>query len=235
MVDFCTPQRLARLTRACKFRMNGLRLVLDGLADPGNRAAVIRSSEALGLLHVHVVPCAGPTPHVQFRKRMSRSITTGSEKWMKVHYHQDVDECISMLRNEGFNQILTAKPENPDNDVCHNPIPLQKIDFAKRTALVFGNEKNGISPHMSQICDGDFHVPMLGLTESFNVSVAAAICIHWGRNAREKSLGGASDLTESEQEELLLQYLSINTANKEHRHLLKEVQAQMSSKTGKAG
>jgi tRNA (guanosine-2'-O-)-methyltransferase len=210
MVDICTPQRLARFSRVCAARMSGLRIVLDGLADPGNRAAVLRTSEALGLLHVHVVPCSQARP-APMRKKHARSITTGSEKWLKVHYHKDASECIAELRGVGFEQILTAKPPNPENDTCHQPRALQEIDFAKRTALVFGHEKHGISPLMSSQCDGDFHIPMLGLTESFNVSVAAAICIHWGRSAREKTLGGtASDLSDLEREELLLEYVNKN-------------------------
>jgi len=232
MIDFCSPQRLSRLTRACGFRMSGLRLVLDGLADPGNRAAVIRSCEALGLLHIHVVPCAQPAPNQQVRKRMSRAITTGSEKWMQVHHHRDAGECIAALRSEGFDQILTAKPENPDNDVCRDPTPLQQVDFGRKTALVFGNEKHGISPAMTQMCDGDFHIPMLGLTESFNVSVAAAICIHWGRTAREQALDGrTSDLSAAEREELLVQYISVNSAS---RHFIKQVRAQRSAEHEKA-
>lgn len=223
---------MARLTRACSFRMTGLRLVLDGLSDPGNRAAVIRTAEALGLLHVHVVPCAEPAPNVQVRKRMSRAITTGSEKWMRVHYHKDAADCIGVLRSQGFEQILTAKPENPDNDQCLNPTPLQQIDFSLRTALVFGSEKNGISAYMSQKCDGDFTIPMLGLTESFNVSVAAAICTHWGRAARERSLGGrTSDLSDAEREELLVEYVAVNQNS---RHFIQQVRAQRSIEQGKA-
>ena len=93
--------------------------------------------------------------------------------------HSDLYVC----RRDGISQILTAKPPEFENDgiPAHRiSRPLRDIDFGATTALVFGHEKNGISPLMSKLCDGDFYIPMLGLTESFNVSVAAAICIHWG-------------------------------------------------------
>ena len=148
------------------------RIVHALAADPGNRAAIIRSCEALGLLHIHEIRSPQPP-------NSSRPITTGSEKWMKVHVHADADDCTAALRGAGVQQILTAKPEHPQNDVCRQPQALQHIDFSKATALVFGNEVNGISPQMSELCDGDFCIPIHGLTESFNVSVAAAICLHW--------------------------------------------------------
>jgi tRNA (guanosine-2'-O-)-methyltransferase len=239
-------ERMARLTKACSMRMSGLRLVLDGLsgqtlfqhahadarathrisvADPGNRAAIIRSCEALGLLHVHVLPCTQPAPSSR------RAITTGSEKWMKIHNHKDVGECIAELRGEGFAQILTAKPEHPQNDVCRRPVPLQQINFAKKTALVFGNEVSGISSLMSQLSDGDFHIPMLGLTESFNVSVAAAICVHWGRSARDQALGGSgTDLEAHECDALLAQYVHVNNTS---RQFIKEMRAQCSKEHAK--
>ena len=93
--------------------------------------------------------------------------------------HSDLYVC----RRDGISQILTAKPPAFEKDCipAHRiSRPLRDIDFGPTTALVFGHEKNGISPLMSKLCDGDFYIPMLGLTESFNVSVAAAICIHWG-------------------------------------------------------
>ena len=81
--------------------------------------------------------------------------------------------------------------------------------------LVFGNESTGISGAMSALGDGDFTIPMTGLTESFNVSVAAAICVHWGRHAREAALGRATDLSDAAAAELLSEYTS---AAKHYEH-----------------
>lgn len=105
------PQRLARLQRASTLRMKGLRLVLDGIEDPGNRAAVIRSAEAMGVLHIHVVhPPGGPIEGT--KTAPNRSITTGSQKWVHLTSHSDVSSCVDCLRSEGF-KIFAAKPENP--------------------------------------------------------------------------------------------------------------------------
>jgi tRNA C32,U32 (ribose-2'-O)-methylase TrmJ len=84
--------------------------------------------------------------------------------------------------------------------------------------LVFGNEKTGISTAMSELGDGDFTIPMMGLTESFNVSVAAAICVHWGRHAREVAIGRATDLSEEDSTKLLHEYQS---AGKHYEHRIR--------------
>ena len=200
------------------------RIVRALAADPGNRAAIIRSCEALGLLHIHEIRSPQPP-------NSSRPITTGSEKWMKVHVHADADDCTAALRGAGFQQILTAKPEHPQNDVCRQPQALQHIDFSKATALVFGNEVNGISPQMSELCDGDFCIPIHGLTESFNVSVAAAICVHFGRMKREQALGGScTDMDPGEINALLTEYKQIHSKS---RHFIKEKRVQSGREQGK--
>ncbi len=117
------PQRLARLQRATSLRMQGLRVVLDGIEDPGNRAAVIRSAEAMGLLNIHVIhPPGGPIEGG--KTAPSRSITTGSQKWVNLESHCDVTSCVDSLRSKGF-KIYTAKPPNPGDDVARCPVPLQ--------------------------------------------------------------------------------------------------------------
>jgi len=199
------PQRLARIHRATSLRMQGLRVVLDGIEDPGNRAAVIRSAEAMGLLHIHVIhPPGGPIEGG--KTAPNRAISTGSQKWVHLQHHSNVGSCVELLRTSGF-KIYTAKPENPGDDVARCPVPLQDLDFGHKTALVFGNERLGISEEMSKLADGDFTIQMFGLTESLNISVAAAICMHWGRQARQRAIGAETDLSEAEQSLLLEQYL----------------------------
>ncbi len=137
-------------------------------------------------------------------------------------------ECVSALKAENF-RIFCAKPANPRNDTSRSPKALRELDFSLNTAvrstlqvlfsyiqsdvdilqLVFGNEHSGISSEMSDLGDGDFTIPMYGLTESLNVSVAAAICVHWGRQAREAALGKISDLSPEACEELLNEYRSM--------------------------
>mmetsp|Transcript_22471 Transcript_22471/g.55404 ORF Transcript_22471/g.55404 Transcript_22471/m.55404 type:complete len:255 (-) Transcript_22471:292-1056(-) len=209
------PRRIARLERAAAFRMKGLRIVMDNVADPGNRAAVMRTAEALGLLHVHVIskPLAyeRQVPLVS-RKQFSRAVTTGSEKWLHLHSHPTAQDCLQALREDLSIRVLCAKPESPARDSLRGvPTPLQDIDFGEHTALVFGNEHRGVSEEMTAMADGDFTIPMFGLTESLNISVAAAISIHWGRTARERAVGAKTDLSEEETRDLLERYSSLST------------------------
>mmetsp|Transcript_40076 Transcript_40076/g.107346 ORF Transcript_40076/g.107346 Transcript_40076/m.107346 type:complete len:243 (+) Transcript_40076:735-1463(+) len=158
------------------------------------------------------------SPREMKRLKSPRSVTTGSEKWLRVHNHASAADCIEALRAQHF-KIFCAKPENPTKDRSVSPVPLKEINFGDRTALVFGNEKTGISAAMSELGDSDFTIPMMGLTESFNVSVAAAISIHWGRHAREVALGKCTDLSEAAAAELMAEYQS---AGKHYRHKIRQ-------------
>ncbi|EKX47889.1 hypothetical protein GUITHDRAFT_151995, partial [Guillardia theta CCMP2712] len=155
------PQRLAKLQRAVLNRMSGFRIVIDGVQDPGNHAAVMRTAEALGLLDLHVIRYVRDKP--QRRTSLSKSITKGGEQWLRIHFHNTAGDCLHHLRQEGFSQILAAKPRNPQTDTARNPVELSEVDFGKKTALIIGNEKNGVSSEMSELCDGDFCIDMHGL------------------------------------------------------------------------
>merc|ERR1712241_303158 len=89
------------------------------------------------------------------------------------------------------------------------PTPLEQLDFATPTALVFGNEARGVSASLLSACDGAFTVPLPGLSESLNVSVAAAVCCHFGRHQRAQALGlgpGCGDLAREEIDRLVASY-----------------------------
>mmetsp|Transcript_705 Transcript_705/g.1731 ORF Transcript_705/g.1731 Transcript_705/m.1731 type:complete len:231 (+) Transcript_705:29-721(+) len=205
-----TAARIAKLARVASRRVEGMRIVLDGVADPGNRAAIIRSAEAFGILNVHIIPppvIPGKQTPVA-RKKHYRAISTGSEKWINVIRHDTPHDCLQDLREKGF-RVYCAKPEAPAHDVATRPVPLTELDFSSKTALVFGNENIGVSPQLSAGADGDFTIHMFGLTESLNVSVAAAVCMHWGRYSRTAALGVTTDLSEEDSKALLGKYTSI--------------------------
>ncbi len=196
-------RRDERVREAARRRMGGLRCVLEGLEDRGNRAAVLRSVEAFGLLHVHEVRGEAERGHER-----GRGIANAGEKWLVVHEHDDADECARQLRADGFALYAAVAPPR---SACEQPrgepdvLSLEQLDFGRRVALVFGNERRGVSAQMRRACDCCFSIAQRGLSESLNVSVAAAISLHWGRVAREASLlraagraDGGGDLTAAE-------------------------------------
>lgn len=189
-------QREARLAKIASARMSGLRIVLEGLEDGGNRAAILRSVDAFGLLHCHEAPGTQPAT--------SGTANNGGQKWLMLHQHADTATAVAELKGAGF-ALYAAVVEDDGAGV----VPLETIDFSQRVALVFGNERLGLTAGMRGACDAAFTIRMRGFSESLNVSVAAAVAMHWGRTAREAALGlevGGGDLPRAELDELLRDY-----------------------------
>lgn len=186
-----SDRRAARFRQVVSQRMSGLTVVLEGLYDPGNRSAVYRSAEANGLLDVHVV---NPDAAV---KRHARQVSRGAEKWIHIHEWETAEPCVRSLQDRGFT-VLAA-----DLQAAR---PLNSIDFSRPVALVFGNERNGITQEMRDLADGSFVVPMRGFAESYNISVAAALAVTHARAARERALGAVTDLAPDVRDALLLEY-----------------------------
>ena len=202
--------------------------VLEHIENEANRAAILRSVEALGLLHVHEVDTRGQNPRNQRSRK--KAVGIDCEKWLVVHKHESVDECVSELRGSGFLLCAAVAPieaASSAGDVLGDEaraarrgaavVTLGELNFAEPVALVFGNERLGVTEQMRTACDIAFTIPMQGLSESFNVSVATALALHWGRVAREavlrrslslESAEPVGDLSEAERRDLELRYRS---------------------------
>eukprot|EP00971_Amphidinium_carterae_P260662 5171283-Amphidinium_carterae.1 len=101
-------------------------------------------------------------------------------------------------------------PSAVQNGLPFESSPLEEVDFSPPVAMIFGEERHGVSDEMLRECDGAFFIPLLGLTESLNVSVATAVCCHFGRHQRAQALGippGKGDLNAVELEALVESYL----------------------------
>jgi tRNA (guanosine-2'-O-)-methyltransferase len=186
-----SENRAARFREVVSQRMDGLTVVLEGLYDPGNRSAVYRTAEANGLLDVHVV-----NPDNAF-KRHARQVSRGAEKWIHIHEWETAQPCVSNLKSRGYD-VLVA-----DLSAAR---PLRSIDFSRKVALVFGNERDGITEEMRELSDGGFILPMRGFAQSYNISVAAALAVSQARQAREQALGTLTDLDPQRRDALLMEY-----------------------------
>ncbi|EOD17157.1 hypothetical protein EMIHUDRAFT_244357 [Emiliania huxleyi CCMP1516] len=208
--------------------MAGLRLVLDRLEDSGNRAAVLRSCEAFGLLHVHEIVGLRPSqqPRVAQKvaaaakhggnRRMRRGVGNGGEKWLCVHRHETAAACAEALRGAGFRIVATVPPPEGDrSDSWHDA-------RAAADAAIVGERNEALAQLATAKLEAPFSgsaatIPLFGLTESLNVS---ALVAHYGRLARTRALreragGGEAllnvsegDLTEAEVEALAADYSS---------------------------
>lgn len=157
---YVSPDRQARLEDALATRTQAVGVVLEDIHSEHNAAAVLRSADAFGILEAHIVPRT-------LGFRVSRKVSLGAHKWLDVRRYPDAEGAFVALRARGFEIWASA--------VRGDAVPLGEIPIDRPTALVFGNEHEGLSAGASAGADGRFHVPMAGFVESLNISVAAAI------------------------------------------------------------
>src|SRR5579863_929241 len=153
-------QRLERVEEVVAGRTRSVVVVLDRLEDNFNMAAVLRTCEALGIQEVHVVE----NPDERFKP--NGAVTQGCDKWLDITTYADFAACRAALKARGFSVWVSA--------VVPGAAPLYEARFEGRLALVFGNERYGVSKDVLQGADGVFWIPMRGFTKSLNISAAAA-------------------------------------------------------------
>ncbi|OAY72769.1 tRNA (guanosine(18)-2'-O)-methyltransferase [Ananas comosus] len=157
--------RKERIRRAVANRSYSVCLVVEGLTDFGNVSAAFRSADALGVQSVHVISCGGSK-----RYRDNRHVSMGAEKWLDIELWNSPSECFTALKKRGY-RIATARLGTDSASVY-------ELDWSQPTAIVVGNEHMGISEEALSLSDLHCMLPMKGMVDSFNVSVAAGILMH---------------------------------------------------------
>ena len=179
-----TDERRERLERVIDQRLLSVTVVTENLYDPHNGAAVLRSAEALGLFHAHVIPGATGFD-------FAYKVTQRADKWLNVYQHGDTKGCFEYLQGAGFRVFGAVVP--PPGQVTQMPV----LPVDRPIAVVFGNEHEGLSSEARDLCDGTFHWPMFGFAESFNLSVTAALVLNHLVALRRQWLGRLGDLPPS--------------------------------------
>ena len=157
-------RRIERLRAAAECRQPGLHLVLENVHDPHNVSAVLRTCDAVGVGGVHLVYTYEEFP------KFGRTSSASAWKWLEIHQHATIQECYSALRALGCAIYAT--------DLSDSATSLYELDLAQPVALVFGNEHLGVSPEASSLADGNLLIPMVGLVQSLNISVACAVTLY---------------------------------------------------------
>jgi len=184
------PERLQRIQDTVAGRTYTVVPVTEGLYDRGNVSAVIRSAEAMGYQALHIVDSSEAFME-------ARRVTQGAEKWLDIEVWKDTPSCVEHLKSLNY-RILATHFENAR--------PIGDVDFDTPTALFFGNERDGLSDTLLSLADERMVVPMSGFTRSFNISVAAALCLYHIQQDRIARRGQHGDLTESERARLTASY-----------------------------
>jgi tRNA (guanosine-2'-O-)-methyltransferase len=168
-----TPGRIARLRGVAERRLGCLTAVFDDLHNPRNISACMRSAEAFGLQHVHLIAGAGFQPN--------KGITRSADRWLTVHRHRDAPAGLTALKAAGFTVWGTAL-EPGAKSVFDLPLP-------PRLAIVVGSENDGLSAEARAHCDQLVVIPMAGFSESLNVSTAVTVLLHYLALAYRRELG----------------------------------------------
>ena len=178
-----TDQRLDAIDRTLANRTYNLAVVVDGMVDTGNVAAVMRSADAFGVQAFYAVDRSATYKH-------SKRTAQGVRKWVDRWVYRSGEEAIAALRERDY-QIVVA-------DLSEDAVPIDQVDFSPRTALVLGNELAGVSDAFREAADVAAMIPMSGFVQSLNISVAAAICLHEARRDRIARLGAHGDLNQED-------------------------------------
>lgn len=189
-----TDRRRAKIEKVLSQRQKDLTLVLDNIHDPHNVSAIYRSCDAFGVHKVHLYYTDTPFPH------LSEKTSASARKWVDTVRHKDKESLVTDLKNNGYQILATnCTPEAK---------PLRDYDLTKPTAIIMGNEHSGVSEELFALADGEIYIPMFGMIQSFNVSVAAALLL--GEASRQRQLKGMYDgktFSEDEYQELLADWL----------------------------
>lgn len=164
-----TPQRFATLKKVLNQRQPDLTVVMDGVHKPHNFNAIIRTCDAVGVFETHYIP-------VTERYRELTNTGKGSQKYVYARRHETFSDISKPLKEQGY-QLLAAH-------LSDDAVDFRTIDFTRPTALVMGAELEGLNPETAQLVDQHVIIPMQGMVESLNVSVACAIMLYEAQRQR---------------------------------------------------
>lgn len=157
-----TKERKQRFIEVLQYRSKHFTIAVEDVFQLHNTSAVMRSCEVFGIQELNVI-------EQRFGKRIDKQIAMGAQKWVDIIRHKNSLECIASLRSKGYQIIATS----PHNDSTF----LEDFDISRPSAIFFGTEKEGLSEEVLKNADGFLKIPMVGFTESLNISVSAAIII----------------------------------------------------------
>lgn len=162
LAPYVSESRRERFDAILDARTRDVVVVLEDVVNDHNGAAVMRTSDAMGLQEVHLIPNDSGF-------RVSRKVARGAHKWIDAVSHDSVEAAYAHLRRDGYEVWVSS--------VHGRTVPVAEIPPDRKVALVFGNERDGVSDAALAGADGRFHVPMYGFVESLNISVAAALAL----------------------------------------------------------
>jgi len=164
-----TPERFHKLETILQRRQLDLTVLMDNVHKPHNLSAIMRTCDAVGIHNMHAVT------RERFIKTV-KDVTQGTGKWVNVQIHPDLNDAVTHIKANKM-QVLAAHLSNTATD-------FRKIDYTQPTAVMLGTELHGVSDEGLEMADQHVVIPMLGMIDSLNVSVAAAMILFEAQRQR---------------------------------------------------
>ena len=192
------PKRYHRIKQVLEKRQPDLTVLTEDVHKPHNLSAIIRTCDAVGILDVHSINETDDFPTFS-------QVSQGSDKWIFLHTHPDIKTAISYLKSQNFS-IYAAHFTEKSLDYRH-------IDYTQPTAILLGAEKWGVTEDAAELVDGHIIIPMLGMVQSLNVSVAAAVILFEAQRQRlAKKMYDTCRLNSDRYHEILFEWSYPNLA-----------------------
>ena len=195
MREFKSEKRLNKIVSTLKRRQFDLMVVLENIHDPHNVSAIFRTCDAVGVPKVSLVYTIEKFP------KIGKKSSASAFKWVEREKYKSIENCYSELRKDGFKIYASSISEDSRS--------IYELDLSQKVAIVLGNEHRGVSNEASHLADERIMIPMFGMVQSLNVSVAAAIILY--EAARQRIIKGKyeiSQISENELDRLVEQWCS---------------------------
>ncbi|MGL1885216.1 MAG: RNA methyltransferase [Reichenbachiella sp.] len=191
---YITEHKQKKFEEILDLRTRSLTIVLEDIFKPHNASAAMRTAECFGVQDIHIVEQENSFDFNPY-------VLRGSGKWLSYHHHnednsQNIEACFKQLKSDGYSILATSPHEYA--------VDYKSIELPEKVAVVFGAEETGISPYVQEHADHLITIPMMGFTESFNISVSAAIILeHYNNIIRQR---GDWELNKEEKFSLQLEW-----------------------------
>ncbi len=216
-----TEARTERVRAVLAKRQPDLTVLLEQVHKPHNLSAILRSCDAVGVLEAHAVALSGRVPTFN-------ATSASADKWVPLRVHANTNAALDHLRARGFSIVATMLSERA--------LDYRELDYTIPTCFVLGAERWGVSEEIALAADQHIIIPMRGMVQSLNVSVAAAVVLF--EASRQRSLVGAYDeprLSSDELEQLEFEWLHPREAAVRHAQADRDVFARLEGRSGEDG
>ncbi len=169
-----TPERKEKFIKVLRKRQPDLTVVMENVHDPHNISAVMRSCDAVGVNEIYIL---NTNKRIEEKNLGARS-SASAKKWIDTHTFDDYDECFEKVSNKYENIYATHLGVESKG--------LYNTSLTESTAIVLGNEKEGVSEEALNYCTGNIIIPQVGMIQSLNISVACAVILFEAFRQREQ-------------------------------------------------